>query len=309
MDLATTAKQFEGEGFAVSVITYKGVDYVAARDVGRALGYADDGSRLSQLISSDWAEDFIDGTDFVRLEGQDLADLKALGTDYVGSRARWFVLLTRSGADLVCMKTDKPVGRKLRRWIVDVVFPALRAGESVSLATHSPADLTPPRPRPQPDDRRLAAIEARERRLTAEVDSKIRRQKAEAIRGVVGLYGHTVDKAVSQSLMVRAAELEAGEPLHQLLPRETGRWYTPTEIAGLLSCTPQRVGLLITRAAIRDDARYARAVVNKAAGHDRTVTSYQYNEEGLEVIRAQHHAWAEGADAKVTTGAFGRASP
>lgn len=63
-----------------------------------------------------------EGHDFIRLEGRDLARFAAPGrggandAPTVSSKVRSLIVLTESGVNLVCMKTDKPLGKALRRW-------------------------------------------------------------------------------------------------------------------------------------------------------------------------------------------------
>ncbi len=58
------------------------------------------------------------------------------------------MILHETGLDLVCLKTDKPAGARLRRFLVKDVLPKLRRGEPV--LPGAPADVSPMLPGPAP---------------------------------------------------------------------------------------------------------------------------------------------------------------
>ena len=180
------ASTFEGQ--PLSTIQYKGQPVWPAYQVGAVLGYSAGGSRFTKRISGAWSDEFVEGQDFVRVEGEDLAALKvalslgpdsgpsrsplpaevagsrlapdsgssqgSLPTDPVGSRARHLLLLTEAGMYLACLLTRKPAGRRLRRWLASEILPALARGESVGVVPSSPRSV-------HPDvETRLAKLEA-----------------------------------------------------------------------------------------------------------------------------------------------------
>jgi prophage antirepressor-like protein len=109
---------------------------VLASSFGQVLGYANDGKKLADRIRDDWREDFIAGRDFYVLTGEKLRAFKRLLGDTpepgVSATARLMVLYV-PGIDLVCLRTEKPEGRALRRFLVDEVLPQLRSGELAAL--------------------------------------------------------------------------------------------------------------------------------------------------------------------------------
>jgi len=127
-------------GHTLTTITYRGEPCWIAQEVGAALGYAQNGKRLSTKITGAWSNEAIEGVDFWRIEGDELADLKRalvqLDTDPVsspvGANTKSLILLTERGIWLACLKTNKPAGVELRRWLASEVLPALRRGELVT---------------------------------------------------------------------------------------------------------------------------------------------------------------------------------
>jgi len=132
-------------------------------DAGRALGYASDGKNLAEVVRKQWAEEMIEGKDFAILEGDDLRQFKALAAltegPSVSANARSLMVLYESGWDLVCVKTDKPAGKRLRRFIVDKVLPTLRreAPASTALALPAPPPVAALAPPTAPDTAALLA--------------------------------------------------------------------------------------------------------------------------------------------------------
>jgi len=128
-------------GHDLTTITYKGEPCWIAQEVGVALGYSKGGSRLAEKFTREWSAETIEGVDFFKVVGEDLADLKCTlrlthetGVSPIGSRTPNLLLLTREGFYLACMKTNKPIGVQLRRWLASEVLPALARGEGIPAA-------------------------------------------------------------------------------------------------------------------------------------------------------------------------------
>jgi prophage antirepressor-like protein len=121
-------------GRPLSIYMFRGRPCAIAADVGRALEYANDGKKLVDVLRQEWAAELIKGKDFDVLTGTKLAEFKeimdATHVSWVSSTARVTVLY-ESGIDLVCIKTEKPLGKKLRRFLADEVLPKLRRGEPI----------------------------------------------------------------------------------------------------------------------------------------------------------------------------------
>lgn len=141
--LSTVQATFDGHG--VTFYVWRGRPCVIAVALGDVLGYADGGRKLVDRIRDDWPEDFIAGEDYDVLSGDDLRAFKRVAFDGGPiapggrrltpesgvSRARHLMLLYESGVDAVCLKTEKPEGRRLRLYLRREVLPKLRRGEAV----------------------------------------------------------------------------------------------------------------------------------------------------------------------------------
>lgn len=126
-ELKAVEKVFEGR--TLTAYLWEGAPVWIAKELGRVLGYSGDGERLTDLLRREWKEEVIDGQDAELLAGERLATFKAATPALRGSSINHLLLLKESGFHLVCLKTDKPVGRRLRRWLSDEVMPSLvRAG-------------------------------------------------------------------------------------------------------------------------------------------------------------------------------------
>jgi len=127
-DIQVIPRLFESN--QITQIIFKGQPVLIAKEVGRALGYADDGNSLNKRIINEWSDEFEDGIETIKFEGLQLYELKRLfqpSTNYVlGSNASHLLLLTEKGVNKVLMKTNKPEGKRLRKWLAREVLPSLR---------------------------------------------------------------------------------------------------------------------------------------------------------------------------------------
>lgn len=132
----------------ITLVEWRGKPVVIAREVGAGLGYARAGKNLVDLLAGEWRDDFIEGVDYELLKNGVLAEFKAEHheagiTRLVGPRVNSLILLTEQGLHMVLVKTDKPAGRAMRRWVVDELIPSWRA-------RHTPANQPPPPDDPPP---------------------------------------------------------------------------------------------------------------------------------------------------------------
>lgn len=124
----TSALQvFEFEGAPIRAYVFRGRPCWIAQDVGGALGYTRVG--FGNALR-EWSDEFIDDKDLSTLRGQDLREFRSVAADTVSVSAKTtqLTVLYESGVDLVCIKTEKPLGKKLRRFMADEVMPRLRRG-------------------------------------------------------------------------------------------------------------------------------------------------------------------------------------
>ncbi len=230
----------EFEGKTLTTLTWQGKPAWIVSEVGAALGYARKGMRLVTLVTRDWGEEFIYGHDYIMLTGQELALVKAAlepATDAVGGRAAHLALLLEPGLHLVLTKTGKPIGRRLRRFLVDEVLPRLARGQTVGqrpvVLVASPT--APPLSWDHPDPAVL-----RERRLARQVDLADRKLRSNAIRRASALLhglGEIGDceRAFFEAI---AAHVALGGQLVQASPELPEGWQTLDQVAEHIGASP-----------------------------------------------------------------------
>ena len=125
--LVPYAHQFE-EG-TLATLYWNGRPVWPARNIGDLLGYANQGKRLPTLITREWAEEFIPDHDYVMPTGSELKTIQEVtskGPYYAPFYShRGLLLLFEPGLYLALLKTRKPAGKKLRRFIAQEVLPVL----------------------------------------------------------------------------------------------------------------------------------------------------------------------------------------
>lgn len=129
-ELTTITSTFEDTDLIT--INYKGKPCWIAQDVGRTLGY-EGPTALTDLIRDKWAAEVDEGEDYLVLRGQELKQFKALLPPTLHervSRAANLTLLFESGIHAVCLKTTKPLGVKLRKFLAREVLPEIRESGS-----------------------------------------------------------------------------------------------------------------------------------------------------------------------------------
>lgn len=129
------------EGKELHVYRFRGRPCMLAKDVGEALGYTPDG--FSRTLRS-WEAELKVDSDLSVLRGDDLREF--LGgsdapVDNAGGRISQLTVLFEPALYLVCIKTEKPLGVKLRRFLSDEVLPKLARGETI--APSAPAIYRP----------------------------------------------------------------------------------------------------------------------------------------------------------------------
>lgn len=285
-----TALTLPFEGEPLTTLTWKDRPVWVGREIGRRLGYARSGKRLVTRIRREWADEFIEGTDYVLLTGADLSALKAMlppGTQEVPGRTSALLLLLEPGLHLVLTKTNKPVGRRLRRFLVDEVLPQLVRTGSYAPVVEAGLVVVSVNPPAVPP-----LAERREARLARQADVRDRwvdlcdrKLKVATLHRTIDRFQASVELPgdVTAALEVTAAEIALGADLSAIKP-EAERWASPTQIAKRWGLSVQKVGRVISSIGIRGDERYSKRVVNKARGHDRIVFTFVYNAAGEALI-------------------------
>ena len=281
LNMSALTKFTAPTGHDLNAITYKDQPCWIAQEIGQVLEYSSNGSKLTNKITQDWASEMIEGVDYHKIEGQELAELRDAMSQFaspesgdanlIGPKTRHLLLLTEQGIHLACIKSNKPVGVQLRRWLASEVLPSLR---QTGTYTAPSADAT-------------LALQ-RERRLSRELELEDRKWQASALSSLLdSLEGGAIDPLVLDAYRVVAVEIATGRQLGALKPAAPeGVWMSPTEIAGDLGSTAAMVGIVISALGLRD-GNHSRKVLGKAKGHDRTITTYIYDDEAFGLIREE----------------------
>jgi hypothetical protein len=241
-----------------------------AREIGRALGYARGGEKLSRNIARRWTRDFHAGVDYDRLTGTLLERLRGLVPRL--RRTRRVMILFRSGLDKVLARAAYNIASPLRIWLEDKL-PATRA------------EMGEEREAPIQDllqDRRLRLAETREARLASE-------QRARGLLLLLDAIAETATEDEVKVYQIKLAQELAGRDFTSLLPPKSEKWTTPTQIAKRNETSVQRVGRIISQLGLRDEANpeQVEAYDNLAPGTGRIVTCYRYSPEAVAQIESQ----------------------
>lgn len=115
-------KTFDFNGAAITAYVFRGRECWIAQDVARVLGY--DPKGWSNSLRG-WEGELIDGQDYLVLRGVNLREFVGT-TGYVVAKTTQLSVLFEPGLNLVCIKTEKPLGKTLRRFVAERVLPDLR---------------------------------------------------------------------------------------------------------------------------------------------------------------------------------------
>lgn len=124
-------------------MTFRGRRAWLLSDVETSLEYEPNG--LGSSIRREWAPEFKAGQHYDVVRGDDLRALRCAldvtGFNPVSSKSPSITIVYEAGLDLIALKTDKPVGRELRAFLVERVLPQLRAGEGLAAPTQDLSTL------------------------------------------------------------------------------------------------------------------------------------------------------------------------
>jgi prophage antirepressor-like protein len=126
-------KRFVFEGNNLTVVEMDGKPYWIAKEVGRALGYSNDGRGLIDFFVRDWSKEFDEGEDYVKLEGKQLSNFKQILKDHedfsLSSELKFtsrIILFTKEGIFGVLQLTKKEEGHRMRKWLRREVLPSIQ---------------------------------------------------------------------------------------------------------------------------------------------------------------------------------------
>lgn len=116
------------EGHRLTFIDLDGKPHVLAREVGRILGYAEEGRAFVSLLR-EWSDDLRPGEHVVKVEGDQLAWLKErLSSESMLSHTRAVLLLTDRGLLRALMLAGGPVAVRFRDWAEEVLLRVATTG-------------------------------------------------------------------------------------------------------------------------------------------------------------------------------------
>jgi hypothetical protein len=266
--LAPLSVVFEGKG--ITFYTFRDRLCVIGAEYGRAIKYAGNGGGLNEQIAGEWSNEFKAGRHFDVLTGADLREFKALvaltGENPVSENARSLTILYEAGFDLVAIKTEKPLGRKLRALIVDEIMPRLRRGEPVLPVSAPPAPA-------QLGEWSPEAIALKGATLLDRLADRMSPAISDEARDV---------------LRARAAHMLVGGRIAPLLPvLPPGRWRRPTEIAAELGRTAAAVGRAITALGFRgaEHAAHRKGVLDKKTNGEGQVECSLWDDHVFEAVK------------------------
>ena len=275
-------KAFDFEGQQLTQLEYDGRPCWFASELSIIMGYSE-AKTVSHQIRGTWSDEFIEGNDYDLLRGSDLADVKSAlelgGKNHLSHMAQAMVVF-ETGVHLVLAKTNKPAGKRLRRFLVEEVLPQI-ARDGAYLPER---EITP--------DGRLSVKDELQMRLRL-AEMQDRQFKSDAMLRLVDILKSDPQytAATVRNYEIRAAELAAGDDLSAIKPRLNGKHLSPTAMGERLGITPQAVGIMITKLGIRHDERYSETIRNSADlgnGRVREVASQIYTDEAFEMIANRH---------------------
>jgi prophage antirepressor-like protein len=321
--LAKITNQFEGK--SITTLEYDGRPCWIAREIGAAMGYVQNGKRLVDRVRSDWSADFIKDRDYTILHGQNLKDFAKLihdgtesvprrshlGTDPVPSHSKHLMLLFESGIHLACLRTNKPIGRRLRRFIVDKILPDI-------VRTGTYRAEKPPKSNSDGQSRVLhaEALRDREARLLAKEDAMVGKRRADSLKQMAMFLAtkQMIDDAQQSILMVLATEIETGINFSHLrkqiqddeIRRRKGAssvgpplgasaedrasWLTPASIAVRTGASLAKVGRAIAELGLRGDFPGLSYGCEAQMPTGQTMIVYRYSPRAVEMIKKKMQA-------------------
>lgn len=327
------------ESAPLTVLTIEGRQWFLAQEIGRILGYGADGSELSKLARREWKSDLSEGKELLVAEGDLLRDIKQVeqqgvsdtpsgateskAQPIVGARARSLLLLSEEAVYIVCMKTNKPIGVRLRRWLAYEVLPKLRRQELVPVEKAGELVEHEDKRRQQMLENseqrrqnRLIRIEERKQDLEEKkfadeqrrMDIKIQRNSEQALLILATELEKNAknedDRFAAFTTRVALTELLTGHDLSALIPGH-GVWKSPTEIAkdcrrlpgapkvpGVPDVTKEIIGAMVTLAGlIRGDGVMSRRRTKRAANYRKLVQVFEYSPEAQKLIKKELKKW------------------
>ena len=253
-------RQFEGK--TVHTFVWNGRPCWVAGEIAEAIGYEDPSATVRHCIE---AEEFEPGFEYEVLKGGDLNRFKEMANfviefNPITNKTRNLTIFYEEGLYGFLAYTDKPEGKRFRKWIRSEVVPEIRRTGSYQL----PGKMDPGK---------LARAEVEMQKVKA-AQAKLLLEAARDFQNV--LSGESV-----QLLVGKAAEIICGTPVLPLPPVEKD--YSAEEIGRLAGLSGNMIGRLANAHNIKTE-EYGRYVLDKSRHSAKQVVAFRYNERGKDKL-------------------------
>ena len=229
-------------------VYYNGREWYLLQEVEKYLGV----TQLRSAINS--SSEYEKGIEYIVLENGNLKELKGLlncvnNVYSVNPHTRSLILLSRSGLNLVATKTEKPIGKALRRWLSREVLPEIQDTGCYNVVPKSEISL----------DLRVSTLKT----------------YADMLK----------DVGESNSALIVMSHIAEALGIHNartLLPKMEKQYYTPTELGRLLGRSSQAIGRTLKKLGLhgKQDAErlHSEAFKDKSPYSTKEVVSYRYDD-------------------------------
>jgi prophage antirepressor-like protein len=266
-------KEFEGS--EILTLEYNGKPCWIARQVGAAIGYSSNGSKLPKMISQRWSDEFEIGQDYDILTGDELRDFNSfldVGPQKGPTKAATLMLLFESGMHMALVKTNKPAGKKLRKFITREVLPQI-ARDGAYL------------PEREIKENQLAVKDelAFKKRM---LDLEERKFKTDAYKSLAGVIRGRPEFGEDIAYMydVCAAEVATGQSLSGLKPVAPQKWEMASEIGKRHGTSAIEIGKLAGKLGLKGPGQYSRSEWTVAPVSHKPVRTWVYSPAAVAII-------------------------
>lgn len=285
---ATTRRRYEMSKLTTTfdnvemvTVEFRGRRVWLARQVGRALGYSDDGKRIARNITADWSDEVRLGEHYEVLSGSDLADFKALvGAKTAPSKSnRAITVLYEPGLHLVLLLTKKATGKRLRKHLAEHVLPQLARDDSYSPDRKVDGDAIVDRDVKPANDTKSEAAQL------ADISLRDRMFQDRVLREAIEASSDYLDGRAVAGLQALRVEIATGRDVKALKPGIDDDELNPTQLGEVLGVSANRIGRTAGELGIRCNKEgICRVVQNARANGTGSCKQYLYSRKGQQMI-------------------------
>jgi prophage antirepressor-like protein len=266
----------------IHVLSYNGNDYFIAREVGEALEYADP-KYMTTKIHDEWADEFIEGVDYIYLEGESFNDFRAnfagddrLPQNVLSPKARNITILSEQGVQIVCLKSETNKAKEFRRWVAELLSN-IRKGIQPQIVSQNN----------QTNNNKLdlayKRLESQNKKLEAQ-----NKKLAFDLLKFASKQNFSQDQI--QALTAHLTQEIVGKSIPNLLPpAPKEKFYSPTEMGNILGLTGIAVGKLLMSLGLHGSQTTANnnKLISKVKGKNnpKVVPVFEYNIQVLDKLK------------------------